>query len=130
MIQPFLKNRGIRSDETHKIDLRVKSGDTDHIDVGLYQTGDYLSEIDLGTPASMRNAWGQFGGHRKLGLSVLASAVLYATLVACDPLTVMEESDPSKLTVMYSGCHTVQEGLFASYPSSARNRQLVRSLSH
>ena len=94
----------------------MKSGDTDHIDVGLYQTGDYLSEIDLGTPASMRNAWGQFGGHRKLGLSVLASAVLYATLVACDPLTVMEESDPSKLTVMYSGCHTVQEGPLCELP--------------
>ena len=94
----------------------MKSGDTDHIDVGLYQTGDYLSEIDLGTPASMRNAWGQFGGQRKLGLSVLTSAVFYAALVGCDPLTVMEESDPSMLAVMYSGCHTVQEGPLCELP--------------
>ena len=64
----------------------------------------------------MRNAWGQFGGHRKLGAQRPASAVLYATLVACDPLTVMEESDPSKLTVMYSGCHTVQEGPLCELP--------------
>ena len=94
----------------------MKSGDTDHTDVGLYQTRDYLSEIDLGTPASMRNAWGQFGGQRKLGLSVLTSAVFYAALVGCDPLTVMEESDPSKLAVMYSGCHTVQEGPLCELP--------------
>ncbi|MEC8052597.1 MAG: tetratricopeptide repeat protein, partial [Myxococcota bacterium] len=64
----------------------------------------------------MRNAWGQFGGQQKLGLSVLTSAVLYAALVGCDPLTVMEESDPSKLAVMYSGCHTVQEGPLCELP--------------
>ena len=64
----------------------------------------------------MLNAWGQFGGRRKLGLSVLASTVLYAALVGCDPLTVMEESDPSKLSVMYTGCHTVQEGPLCELP--------------
>ena len=64
----------------------------------------------------MLNAWGQFGGRKKLGLSVLASTALYAALVGCDPLTVMEESDPSKLSVMYSGCYTVQEGPLCELP--------------
>jgi len=64
----------------------------------------------------MRNAWGQFVGVQRLGLGSLVFTSLYATLVGCDPLTVMEESDPSKLSVMYSGCHTVQEGPLCELP--------------
>ena len=64
----------------------------------------------------MLNAWGKFGGVQKLGLGSLLCTSLYATLVGCDPLTVMEESDPSKLSVMYSGCHTVQEGPLCELP--------------
>ena len=64
----------------------------------------------------MRNAWGQFDGVQRLGLGSLVFTLLYATLVGCDPLTIMEESDPSKLSVMYSGCHTVQEGPLCELP--------------
>jgi len=64
----------------------------------------------------MRNAWGQFDGVQRLGLGSLVFTLLYATLVGCDPLTIMEESDPSKLSIVYSGCYTVQEGPVCELP--------------